>query len=127
MPKFNIVAFWNLDRPMFMWTEICTVIRSRVSCEGCSIGALIAVTVVDVIHQVAREFLAKPKSAQCHVYRHFLHPFLEIYEHSLLEEIHTLVLACAASLAVQFADNLRSTRDVLFRILSTAAILEGPR
>jgi hypothetical protein len=123
--KFDVVAFWNMDRPMFLWTEIWTIIGNYLSQEGYSISESYGVTIVDVIRQLSRKFLAKQESTQFHFQRHFLQPFLDIYEQSPVDSTRELVLDCVLSLAVEFANTVHSGWDVFFRILSTAAVREA--
>jgi hypothetical protein len=120
--KFDAVAFWNMDREMYSWTEIWSIIGSYLSREGHSVGEAIAVTIVDVIRQLSCKFLAKREMTQFHFQRHFLQPFLDIYDNARVRQIRELVLDCVESLALGSADSLQSGWDVFFRILSAAAV-----
>jgi hypothetical protein len=124
--KFDAVAFWNMDREMYSWTEIWSIIGSYLSREGYSVPEEHAVTIVDVIRQLSCKFLSKQEMTQFHFQRHFLRPFLDIYDNSRLPQIRELVLDCVESLALGSAADLHSGWDVFFRILSSAAVREGP-
>jgi hypothetical protein len=123
--KFDAVAFWNMDREMYSWTEIWSIIGSYLSREGPVVSDAIAVTIVDVIRQLSSKFLAKQEMTQFHFQRHFLLPFLDIYDRSRVPQIRELILDCVESLSLGFAESLHSGWDVFFRILSAAAVHEA--
>jgi hypothetical protein len=133
LTKFGDFAYWNMNRPMYIWNEIWTIIGGYLSKEGydMEIDPTLAITktIIDVIRQLCRKFLAKQEMMEFHFQQRFLTPFLTIYDRlqpkSHQNEIRQLILECVESIAIENAEVLQSGWAILFRILQAGAHEQG--
>jgi hypothetical protein len=122
--KFSDVAYWNMSRPMFIWKDIWNIIGAYLSETGCSTDLKVAVSTVDIIRQLARQFLQKEEMMEYHFQKHFLNPFFVIYERRPLRKIREHIIECVDYLALELADVLRSGWDVFLPILRTTSVAD---
>lgn len=121
LTKFSDVAYYNMDRPMFIWKDIWTVIGDFLAYAGKSDNELIAATVVDVIRQLSRKFLKKKEINEFHFQQHFLQPFVELFDGQKNEKVKGQILYCIGQIIDELSDVLHSGWDVIFQILTLAS------
>lgn len=120
--KFSDVAYWNMDRPMYIWNEIWNIIGKKYLVnQGQSNQIIVASATIDVIRQLARKFLPKPEMTQFHFQMNFLEPFALIFQKQKLASIRSLILDCVESLASELAAVLHSGWSVFLAILTMSA------
>ena len=119
--KFSDIAFYNMNRPMFIWKDIWNIISDFLIKVGCSQDKLISVTAVDIIRQLSNKFLPRKEITQFHFQEHFLQPFNYIYEKQSNLYIKEVILDCVEMILTQFATVLHSGWLVFFRILNFAS------
>lgn len=122
LTKFSDVAYYNMDRPMFIWKDIWTVIGDFLAYAGKSDNELIAATVVDVIRQLSRKFLKKKEINEFHFQQHFLQPFIEIFDGQENVKVKGQILYCISQIIDELSDVLHSGWDVIFQILTLASL-----
>lgn len=120
--KFSDVAFYNMNRPMYIWNEIWSYIGDFLSLEGCSSNKTINTTAVDIIRQLSSNFLPLKEMTQFHFQEHFLAPFRSIYEAQTRQYIKEQVLSCVEILCSRYATVLHSGWNVFLRILNFASM-----
>lgn len=122
LTKFSDVAYYNMDRPMFIWKDIWTVIGDFLAYAGKSDNESIAATVVDVIRQLSRKFLKKKEINEFHFQQHFLQPFIEIFDGQTNKKVKGQILYCIDQIINELSDVLHSGWDVIFQILTLASL-----
>lgn len=120
--KFSDVAFYNMNRPMYIWNEIWTYIGDFLSLEGCAPNKTISTTAVDIIRQLSSNFLPLKEMTQFHFQEHFLAPFRTIYEAQTRSYIKEQILSCVEILCSRYATVLHSGWNVFLRILNFASM-----
>lgn len=122
LTKFSDVAYYNMDRPMFIWKDIWTIIGSFLASAGKSDNESIAATVVDVIRQLSKKFLRKKEINEFHFQQHFLQPFIDIFDSQPNLKIKQHVLLCIYQIIEELSTVLHSGWDVIFQILTLASL-----
>jgi hypothetical protein len=125
--KFSEVSYWNMDRPMFVWVEFWNIIGACLCTVGNYAVELIAETTVDIIRQLALRFLQKDEMRDFHFQKHFLAPFLDIFEKQSSDRIRERVLDYVDSIVFASATKLHSGWDIFLQILHTVPLKEEPR
>ena len=123
--KLTDIAYFNMDRPMYLWKEIWGIIGRFLSYEGSSRNETVAQNTVDLLRQLARKFIPKQdKGSSISLQSHFLQPFNEIFSAQSNLSIKELILDCTLQLVQEHAAILLSGWDVVFQILTFSAMDE---
>ncbi|OHS96375.1 Sec7 domain containing protein [Tritrichomonas foetus] len=120
--KFSDVAYYNMDRPMFIWKDIWTLIGNFLAFFGRSNDETIAATVVDIIRQLSRKFLMKKEINEFHFQQHFLQPFIDIFDGQRSLSVRKQILFCANQIVEELASVLHSGWDIIFQLLTMASL-----
>lgn len=122
--KFVDVSFWNMDRPMFIWKDIWSVIGNFLVRAGRNPDDSVAAASVDIIRQLSRKFLSKEEIKEYHFQLHFLQPFIDIYDGQESVKIKNLVLFCVNQVIDELAPVLHSGWDAIFQIMTFTSLDE---
>jgi hypothetical protein len=118
--KFVDVADWNMSRPMYVWNEIWTIIGGYLSEEVYNAPNL-ALSIIDVMRQLAVHFLQKKEMMEYHFQQRFLEPFSDIFDKHPNPLIQEIILDDVDQLVFSFAESLHSGWAIFCKILSSAA------
>ena len=123
--KFSDVSYWNMDRPMFIWKDIWSVIGNYLIRQGRNPDDSVAAASVDIIRQLSRKFLSKEEIKEYHFQLHFLQPFIDIYDGQESVKIKNLVLFCINQIIDELAPVLHSGWDAIFQIMTFTSLDES--
>jgi brefeldin A-inhibited guanine nucleotide-exchange protein len=118
------VAYFNMDRPKFIWKEIWEIMSDFLITVGSGFEGKSDVVLkgsVNVLWQICKKFVAQPETSEFHFQEHFMRPFFEIFLVQDKAEIKGLIMECCECLVSDFANTLKSGWSVVFQILSQAA------
>lgn len=123
--KLSDIAYYNMDRPIILWKEIWKIIGSHLSLQGSRGDLEVALTTIDILRQLARKFIPKQdQGSSISLQSHFLQPFCDIIYQTRDHSMRELILECTQHLVDEHASNLMSGWDVVFQILTFAAMSE---
>lgn len=120
--EFAVVASWNMERPMFIWKDIWTVIGGFLVRAGRSTNERVSATCIDIIRQLSSKFLSKEEIKEFHFQLHFLQPFIDIYDGQRSVSTKNLILWCIGRIIVELAPVLHSGWDAIFQIVTFTAL-----
>jgi brefeldin A-inhibited guanine nucleotide-exchange protein len=118
------VAYFNMDRPKFIWNEIWDIMSDFLITVGSGFEGgtdVVLKGAVNVLWQICRKFVAQPETSEFHFQEHFMRPFFEIFLVQDQPEIKELIMECCECLVSDFSNTLKSGWTVVFQILSQAA------
>lgn len=121
--KLADVAYFNMDRPKFIWKEIWEVMSEFIIEVGSNEtkNDKVLQGAVNVLWQIARKFIAKPETNAFHFQEHFLRPFFEIFIAQPDVSIKVFIIECCGCLVKDFSGSLHSGWNVIFQILVQAS------
>lgn len=123
--KLSDIAYYNMNRPMYLWKEIWKIIGNHLSLQGSRDDLEVALTTIDILRQLARKFIPKQdQGSSISLQSHFLQPFCDILYQTRDHSMRELILECTQQLVDEHAPILMSGWDVVFQILTFSAMSE---
>lgn len=121
--KFSTVAFWNMDRPMYIWKDIWGIMSKYLTELGRdNQDFLIVSATIDIVRQLSLKFLPKQEMTQFHFQENFLMPFHDVYTAVASKETKELILECIESIACGLASVIHSGWSPIIQILVFTAM-----
>jgi len=119
LPDFVI---WNMERPLFHWVKIWSLIGSMLSTIGSSRDSHLAEVSIDLLKQLTLKFLKIRKNSSFKCQFDFMSPFFLVFENQQSQIIRKQIYDCLSLLIIEHGNNLLIGWDIIFQIMRQAAL-----
>jgi hypothetical protein len=117
LEKLSIVAHMNMTRPRYIWVSIWEIVGDHLRYVASSPLLDLACVGINILRQLTQKFLEQPELTQFHFQRHFMAPFLQIFEKQQLLEAREYILENIEGLVRESAPRIQSGWSVIFELL----------
>ncbi|KAG9290332.1 hypothetical protein G9A89_007063 [Geosiphon pyriformis] len=121
------IAYYNMSRIRFEWTQIWKILQPHFIKVGCHSNQIVATFAVDSLRQLSMKFLERDELAHYNAQSEFIKPFEHIIKNTPSSSIHDLIISSLIQMISARAHNIKSGWKSIFIVFGRAASDENPQ
>ncbi|CAG8632618.1 9478_t:CDS:2, partial [Ambispora leptoticha] len=120
------IAYYNMSRIRFEWTQIWKILQPHFNTVGCHPNQIVATFAIDSLRQLGMKFLERDELAHYNAQCEFIKPFEHIIKNTPSGGIHDLIISSLIQMISARANNIKSGWKSIFIVFGRAASDENP-
>lgn len=115
------LAINNMGRPMFIWRDIWKILGDFFVSIGTSDDPIVAESTINILRQLALQFLSKEEMKNYHFQKDFLEPYSDIYEAQNNPKVKETILLFVQQIVCELAPVVHSGWEIILKIIHVTA------